>query len=141
MNKKLRVVIAVIVLLFIFSQSLLPKSVSSAESEWLRLHIINPIVRFFGAEGLDKELVRKIAHAFEFTVLSVFIAFLWNGKICFCVLTGLVVAFLDESLQLISGRGAMIIDVWIDLIGVVLGTGIGYLIWRVKEKKAVMKIE
>ena len=44
--------------------------------------------------------------------------------------TGFAAAFLDESIQLFSDRGAEIRDVWIDLIGVASGVLIGFLIWR-----------
>lgn len=39
--------------------------------------------------------------------------------ICFTV------AFLDESIQILSGRGSLISDIWVDLIGVVIGIVVG----------------
>ena len=40
--------------------------------------------------------------------------------VCACLL-GLLAAFLDETLQLFSGRGSMVADVWLDFAGVVCG--------------------
>lgn len=47
---------------------------------------------------------------------------------------GFTLAFLDESLQVITGRGALVTDIWIDLIGVVLGMGIGQVISMIFSK-------
>ena len=39
-------------------------------------------------------------------------------------LLGLLAAFLDETLQLFSGRGSMVADVWLDFAGVVFGVAV-----------------
>lgn len=68
----------------------------------------------------SEAVLRKFAHFTEFLVLSVLVSALSDKRlisfyICFTV------AFLDESIQLLSGRGSQIQDVWIDLIGVIAG--------------------
>ena len=49
-----------------------------------------------------------------------------------------VVAFLDESLQMLTGRGPAIIDVWIDcfgaLCGLLLALLLFHLLYRHKQK-------
>lgn len=45
----------------------------------------------------------------------------WKKKPVIVFLCGFIAAFIDESIQLLSGRGAMIQDVWIDLTGVAAG--------------------
>ena len=43
----------------------------------------------------------------------------------------LLVAFLDESVQMVANRGDLISDVWIDLIGVFIGAAVGCTIWKI----------
>ena len=43
--------------------------------------------------------------------------------------------FLDETLQIFTGRGTLVSDIWIDLIGVVVGIGIGKVILERKNEK------
>ena len=55
-----------------------------------------------------------------------------------CGLLGLFAAFLDETLQLFSGRGSMVADVWLDFAGVVCGVAAvaaGIWIWERGMKK------
>ena len=57
--------------------------------------------------------------------------------VCACLL-GLFAAFLDETLQLFSGRGSMVADVWLDFAGVVCGVAAvaaGIWIWKKGMKK------
>ena len=114
----------------IFLQSLLPQSVSAQESGWFTEHIVNPLLRLFGAESQGDSVVRKIAHITEFAVLSALLVFCFRGQITKSAGLGFTMAFLDESIQLLSDRGALISDVWIDLIGIAAGTLFGYLIFR-----------
>lgn len=98
----------------------MPPSLSSQESSWITIHIIQPILNLFSADVASEAVLRKFAYFTEFLVLSVLVSALSDKRlisfyICFTV------AFLDESIQLLSGRGSQIQDVWIDLIGVLLG--------------------
>lgn len=86
---------------------------------------------------VSHSVLRKIAHATEFALLGVVVAKLMNfdfKKYCWhFLLSGLGVAFFDETIQLFSeGRAAQISDVWIDLggyfVGGLLAFGIGALI-------------
>ena len=113
---------------FIFVQSLLPKSVSAGESGWLADHMVNPFLRLFGVDLFGDHIARKIAHVTEFSVLAFLLIFCFRGQIAKSAGTGFLTAFLDESLQLLSDRGALISDVWIDLIGIAIGVLFGVLI-------------
>ena len=115
---------------FIFLQSLLPQGQSAQESGWFTEHIVNPLFRLLGMELTGDSIVRKIAHVTEFAVLSVLLVFCFRGQIIKSAGLGFTAAFLDESIQLLSDRGALISDVWIDLIGVAAGSLFGYLIFR-----------
>lgn len=56
--------------------------------------------------------MRKIAHTVEFCVLAS-IAFVACKKSIKSVYAGLTLAFLDERLQVIIGRGELVTDIWI----------------------------
>ena len=117
-----------LVIVFIFVQSLLPKSISAGESGWLADHMVNPFLRLFGVDLFGDQIARKIAHVTEFSVLAFLLIFCFRGQIAKSAGTGFLTAFLDESLQLLSDRGALISDVWIDLIGIAIGIMFGVLI-------------
>lgn len=119
-----------LVMALIFLQSLLPQRVSAQESGWFTEYIVNPLLRLFGVELQGDSVIRKIAHVTEFAVLSVLLVFCFRGRIEKSAGVGFTTAFLDESIQLLSDRGALISDVWIDLIGVAAGTLLGWLIFR-----------
>ena len=129
-RRRLLLIATGLVLLFIFVQSLLPEGVSAGESGWFSEHILNPITAFFGLGPVSHQIVRKLAHIFEFTVLSALLALSCRGRVIKSFGFGFLFAFLDESTQLLSGRGAQLSDVWIDLIGVALGTLLGLLLWK-----------
>lgn len=113
-------IVTALVILFIFGQSILPQSVSADESGWVLNKLINPLLNLFGLKPMTHHAARKLAHVLEFTVLAFLLVPLWNS-IPRTFLSGFTVAFLDESLQLLTTRGAQLQDVWIDLLGVALG--------------------
>ena len=113
------------------------------------------------AVWITDHLVRKTAHFVEFAVLGGLLCLVCKvcmvtggesgvGKsggeptksgvvraVCACLL-GLLAAFLDETLQLFSGRGSMVADVWLDFAGVVCGVAAvaaGMWIWEKGMKK------
>ena len=114
------IALTVAMLLFIWGQSLLPRELSAEESGWFTTHIINPLLGLFGL-SVKGTLVRKLAHVTEYTILSILLTLLFRGSIRHVLPVGFSVAFLDESIQILSKRGAMIQDVWIDLLGVLIG--------------------
>lgn len=126
-------VIALLLLLFIWSQSALPVKKSAAESGWLRTKIVNPLLRLIGLGPVSDHFVRKAAHITEFCLLSLFAALFLRRRALLAFPLCFTAAFMDESIQLLSGRGAQVKDVWIDLIGVVLGAAIGWLLARKKK--------
>lgn len=133
--KKRWIFLALICVGFIRIQSMIPESKSAHESLWFTSHVINPLLSRFGIIA-DKDIVRKIAHAVEFCVLALIISIDWKKPVR-AFYAGFTLAFFDESLQVITGRGALITDIWIDLIGVGIGTLIGWIITRkqvVKER-------
>lgn len=119
-KRNVLIVLTVAMLLFIWGQSLLPRELSAEESGWFTTHIINPLLGLFGL-SVKGALVRKLAHVTEYAVLSFLLTLLFHGSVKRVLPLGFTVAFLDESIQILSNRGAMIQDVWIDLLGVLIG--------------------
>ena len=70
MKRKIVFILAILVLLFIWGQSLLPQAVSARESGWITLNIVRPLLSLFGINTISGNLVRKLAHVTEFFVLS-----------------------------------------------------------------------
>ena len=129
MKRTWNIVITILILAFVWIQSALPVSLSAAESSLLMENVINPILQSIGMDAMGHNLVRKLAHVTEFFAFSVFVTLSWSGNVFRAFLSGFVVAFLDESIQILSNRGSQISDVWIDLIGITAGVAIGCLIW------------
>lgn len=123
---------------FIFSNSAQPASVSSEISGGLWEFLDE----LFGTFWLSEHLLRKCAHLFEYAVLGGLLLFSvqidppvrpkW-GLICLAI--GVVVASLDETLQLfVEGRSGQVSDVLVDAVGVTIGILCAILCLKGKEK-------
>lgn len=132
------IILICVTLAFIWIQSILGGDISSAESGWVR-KLVSPVLELiFGKGNVTDHLVRKLAHFSEYTVFGVELAFLFRNArfkgLPIIFFHGLGVAFIDETIQIFSGRGPEIVDVWIDLGGAVFGAVIGILIRMIKAK-------
>lgn len=121
MKQKLLLAAIIIAIAFIWGHSLVPMDMSAQESGWIIEHIIAPILALFGVDEVSTHLVRKLAHVSEFLLLALLVCAYLRGSVLKGFYVCFTVAFLDESIQLLSGRGSLISDVWVDLIGVVIG--------------------
>ena len=120
--------------LFIFVNSMLPPDISSEQSAAVGGFIssIIPPDTALGSFILDN--LRKIAHFTEYGLLGMEIALhvtLFGGKSrvkkAFLALpVPLFVGFTDETIQIFSGRGPEISDVWIDIGGFIFFSLIAY---------------
>ena len=166
-TKKVLLVLACLMLAFIWGHSLMSVEQSGAESlrvvELLK-SLVSRVCGLLGIGGavdvvwITDHLVRKTAHFVEFAVLGGLFGLVTGAgaktgepgagsercgvrgggavrdesercgvrgggavrAICACLL-GLLAAFLDETLQIFSGRGSMVADVWLDFAGGVFG--------------------
>ncbi len=131
----------IIMLIFIWGHSMIPAAQSSEESGYWATYLI-PILKIFVGEKLATEyLVRKLAHFSEYAVFGFIVALrLKQSQRLDIKLIGkaegasFLTAFLDESIQVLSGRGPMITDVWIDSFGAFFGILICSLIILVTER-------
>ena len=107
---------------FIWGNSMLPGADSAAVSGFLG----ELLAKMFGPKVLEAAFfLRKLAHFTEFSILGGVLTWnagLWPVSSSVPVLTGLLAAMADETIQLFSlGRASMVQDVWIDFAGVLAG--------------------
>ncbi len=122
-------------LLFIFIQSILPPETSGAESDAIG-EIIGEIIPPDTKPGAFIQInIRKIAHFTEFFCLgaevALYVVFFLKRPL-FVILSYpavLLSAFFDESIQMLSGRGPSIFDVWIDFFGFFVSASLTYAIF------------
>ena len=120
--------------IFIFVNSMLPPEISSEQSAAVGGFIssIIPADTALGSFLLDN--LRKIAHFTEYGLLGIEIALyvtLFGGKsrvkkALLSLPVPLFVGFTDETIQIFSGRGPEISDVWIDIGGFIFFSLIAY---------------
>ncbi len=156
----LQVILLILTLVIIFGHSAMPPKVSSSESSFVA-KLLEPILVKLFPEGADLEhFVRKAAHFTEFFLLGLQLflliksllrtssglkpsgtspekvlskapvhrAFLLSPAISWCL------AFFDETIQIFSGRGPAIQDVWLDTFGAVTACLILWLLHLIKRK-------
>ena len=138
MRKKGLLIALIVLVIFIWGNSCLPKAVSSQESGWVTALLL----KLFGEGQITEFFVRKLAHFTEYAafggVLLLFMTCLpiRNGWRClYGAMASMMIALVDETIQIFSGRGPMIQDVWLDFGGAVFGGGVAFLIWRASKKK------
>ena len=127
MKSRTRAVFYVLIfmtLAFIWGHSCLSREASGNESDAVR-ELLEGII---GTEGAFARFVgiyiRKIAHFTEFAVLGVEMTLLTylttkSGirELGGCVAFGPIVAVIDETIQIFSGRGSSLFDIMIDTCG------------------------
>lgn len=113
-------VLTALVIVIIFANSVLSMEqsgqISSLVTTWLR-RWLSPI---FGIV-LTEHFVRKSAHIIEYFILGIFLTLFFRKVSVKPFFTALLIAVMDESLQIFSHRGSSLIDVWIDFISAVVG--------------------
>ena len=135
MKRKLLIAIIAIVVAIIWIQSILPSEISSQESGWFTEHIVKPAMERLGLEAISELVVRKLAHMTEYCLLGLLVTMLWKKKPVLSFQLCFLVAFIDESIQLLSNRGSEVLDIWIDISGAILGIGLSLIIDIVRKPK------
>ena len=136
-------VLILLTLALIWGHSLLGREASSEESGFV-MELLEPVLEMVVGEGNVTEfLVRKLAHFTEFFVLGLelltFFAYrkpLFPQAFLLALTHGFFAAFLDETIQIFSGRGPMIQDVWLDVSGFAVGASLmlGIMVWTKHRK-------
>ncbi len=144
-------VLTILTVLFIWGQSMLPTARSSNESKTVTEVIVKPVQEAItGNRTVTDNIVRKWAHAIEYAVLGIELTLLISGRqklwltLSRVFSYGTGIALLDETIQIFSGRGPKVQDVWIDALGVTIGmtvtTVILVIIRAVKQHKSANHI-
>ena len=131
-----RIILAVLMLgtlIFIFVNSALPPEVSDEQSAAVGGFITSLLPEGTRLHSFVSEYIRKIAHFTEYGLLGIETALyvlLYAKRRGRAVLTTLplplFVGFTDETVQIFSGRGPAISDVWIDIGGFFFFGSIAY---------------
>ena len=131
-------VLLALTLCFIWGNSLLSREDSSELSGGL-LAWLTPLFRALRLEAVDEHVLRKLAHFGEFALLGLELAglfFLNRGRAfksaCLSALCALAAASADETIQLFSGRAAMLKDVLLDFAGALTGI---LLLWFLTARR------
>ena len=133
------ILLVVLTLAFIWGNSLMPGTVSSAISDWAGA----VLSRIFGGEVDTVHghgVLRKLAHGTEYLILGVELYLLLRPERPWSTLalSGVLTALLDETIQLfVPERCGQIKDVWIDLGG--FATGVLLCILAVRLSKQYKK--
>ena len=137
--KKIKIIILSVLialtLAFIWGNSCLSTSASSSESKEV-YGAFNSILDFlFGQGVITHSIFRKLMHFGEFSLLGLEINLLFISlfgikveKILHACSLGLLIAVIDESIQILSNRGPAVIDVLIDLAGYIVATLILFIV-------------
>ena len=139
------IVLIIATIAFIWSNSLQSVPESQAESLGF-LNKVKPFLEIFvGHCNVTDHLVRKLAHFTEFGIFGCGLALLliFRGRtrlqsVVNCAFGGLIVALIDETIQIFTGRGSQVQDVWLDFSGIATGVVfvlIVYWIMTVIHKK------
>ena len=139
-KKTVYIILFCLILCFIWGNSMLSREASGAIS-----HFIADI--FGGEQGATEEghhLLRKLAHFTEFAALGA-VYWLLSGEFTkdrakrafSAAFVGIFVPLCDETIQIFSGRGPALTDVWIDAAGYVSGTVLTVLaVFLLSRRKA-----
>ena len=140
-KKNILKIIFILTLVFIWGQSALSRSISTVESRFLTFLLLG--------NGDSEGLIRKCAHFTEYSILGIELAAIVSGFIKKHLKTasakwqyillaslncGLIIAFIDETIQYLSKREPKVADIWIDLAGVCTGALINNVYCRIRHR-------
>lgn len=138
--KYLYILLILFFIAFIFSNSL-DSMGDSAEKSGRILDFVNGILEKLRSPILFSEVfVRKTAHFLEFFLLGclLFGYTFYFSKInikssVYCSYVATLTAMTDETIQFFSGRGSMLLDVWLDTSATALAIFLLYGLYKMKK--------
>lgn len=156
MSKKRKIAVIILAVLvaatlcFIWGNSMLGQESSAKESSNIYENVAKPVFdATLGENKVTHNDFRKITHGTEFFVLGCLVCALFAAaKITFgerdyltLLPWGFYVAFIDETIQIFSGRGPAIKDVWIDYGGYFTAALLSFITYKtikaIKKKKSL----
>ncbi len=137
MKKYIFLLVTVLIVAFIWGNSLQDAPHSSVESRWVLRWMMTFFSAVPGIEHLTMHVVRKMAHFTEYMALGLSLSATWlaltgRQKMLTIVFLGCIIASIDESIQLFSpGRSSQVNDVLLDTFGVWAGTVTVYVLRKI----------
>lgn len=141
MRKYMFLFMTVVVIAFIWGNSLEDAPHSSAESRWVLDLVQSTLSAIPGISHVTMYEIRKAAHVTEYMALGfslslVLGSFRGRGVAKDVVALGFLIACIDETLQLFSsGRSSQVTDVVIDTCGVILGLAVAFVLRKWMERR------
>jgi len=132
MKNRINIILVILWMAFIFTMSSFNSTDSSNQSNFL----MNIITSFLNIKNLDmlSFIIRKFAHFIEYLILGILVYNLiknYNKKTYIAIMICILYAISDEFHQMfVPGRSCQIIDIIIDIIGVISGI---YLLKKIKK--------
>ena len=86
--------------------------------------------------------IRKFMHFFEYLIFGILVSkyYLFKkrniNRLINSVYIVLSIAFVDETIQILSGRESLVSDIWIDLFGGIAGISVYFIYRYIKLKKS-----
>lgn len=122
------IVLILVTIVFIWCNSLQSVPESDARSLGVLARIKPFLGMLVGQDNVTDNLVRKLAHFVEYGALGCVLALLlallkrrrWQSVVN-CAFAVLTVALTDETIQIFTGRGSQVQDVWLDFVGSCMG--------------------
>jgi Predicted integral membrane protein len=118
------IVLIIATLAFIWINSSVSPTTSDSISNDVYESVESVTQAVTGSDSLTNHIVRKAAHFIEYAVLGIELSLLLIlikkirlQPIINCAFAGFATAVIDETIQIFSGRGSNIPDVWIDFAG------------------------
>ncbi len=145
-NTLIHVVLIVVLVLtvgYIFSNSLPDQQTSTVQSENVSDAVQSVLGTLAGNPATFGSRIRKLAHLVEFALLGLELALLFRRRLCLPpVFVALLVALMDETVQIFTKRGPQVQDVWLDFVGGCIGLAVGWAAYRLygwlrKKRKTV----
>lgn len=131
-KKYKHLILPILITLFIFINSLIPGDMSSNQSG-LIVNILYPPFKNLVSIETFTFIIRKLAHFTEYMILGFSLIFLYRKVhkhyYLLFIINGTLVALVDEVIQIfVPGRAGMILDVLLDMSGVLFSIGVYLLV-------------
>ncbi len=141
-KNRLPVLLVIVVAGFIFSNSFQGVSVSDATSKSVTVFLQPVLEWIFGEGNATNHFVRKLAHFAEFGAFGLVLSAVFRRISVMPFFLAMTVGLLDETIQIFTGRGPQVQDVWLDFAGACVGYLTGLLVqWFMRVRREEREAE
>lgn len=140
--RPLRIILIVLIVLnlaFIFVNSALPVEKSVAESEAVKDVVLDVVPEHTEVGSFLSTNIRSVAHFAEYAMLGLLFSLyllLYMKRspiaVSYLIVSGLLIGFFDETIQIFSGRGPSVSDVWLDFSGYITAVLLTFSVFYIR---------